>query len=321
MFKAICCGAVLAAVHAAGQGIEREFSIATGGELVVVADNAKLDVRGSGEAGIVQVSIQRGDDGAENIEEDYDIAFDVSDETLRIYVERRSPQWQGWFGNRRHWRSLSITVKTPFMFNADLKTSGGSVRVSDLGGTVSAKTSGGSMRFDNVDGHVAGQTSGGSIRLLGTSSNVDLATSGGSIAVAEVQGVVRTRTSGGKITIDHAAGPVYAKTSGGGIEIKMALDAVEARTSGGSIAATFAGQPSRESKLVTSGGSVRIGMTDKIGFDIDAKASGGSVGLSDGLTFSGNSTRRSLSGSVNGGGPRLTLRTSGGSIKLLPLMM
>ena len=41
---------VLAAGHAAGQGIEREFSVAPGGQLIVVADDAKLEVRGSGKA-------------------------------------------------------------------------------------------------------------------------------------------------------------------------------------------------------------------------------------------------------------------------------
>ena len=303
MFKTLCRAAalsfgVLAASHATGQGIEREFSVATGGQLIVVADDAKLEVRGSSADDTVRVTIQRGDDEIEKIEADYDLAFDASDETLRIVVERRSPWKQGWFANRR---SLSITVETPREFSADLKTSGGSVRVSDLGGAVAAKTS------------------GGSIHLLGTSADVNLATSGGSIAVAAVQGAVRTRTSGGKITIDRAEGPVYAKTSGGSIELKRALDTVEAKTSGGSIRATFADQPAGAGKLVTSGGSIRIGIATEIGFDIDAAASGGSVGLGDGLTFSGDSTRQSLNGSVNGGGPKLTLRTSGGSIKLLTM--
>ena len=321
MSKAICRGAMLsvgalATVSAAGQGIEREFSVAAGGTLVVVADDAKLDVRGGGGTDAVRVAIRRGDDDAEAIEDDYDIAFDQSDNTLRVDVERRSSGLLGIFGNRR---ALSITVETPRTFSADLKTSGGGIAVANLSGSAAVETSGGSLRFEDIDGDVDGRTSGGSIRLLGAASSVDLTTSGGSIAATTVRGPARMRTSGGKIAIDRAEGPLYAKTSGGSIEIKTALDAVEATTSGGSIAATFAGQPMDDSELVTSGGSIRVGMAPDIGFDIDAATGGGSVKLGDETMFSGESTRQSLNGSINGGGPKLTLRTSAGSIRLLSL--
>ena len=256
MSKAICRGAMLsvgalATVSAADQGIEREFSVAAGGTLVVVADDAKLDVRGGGGTDTVRVAIRRGDDDAEAIEDDYDIPFDQSDNTLRVDVERRSSGLLGIFGNRR---ALSITVETPRAFGADLKTSGGGIAVANLSGSVAVETSGGALRFEDIDGDVDGRTSGGSIRLLGAASSVDLTTSGGSIAAETVRGPARMRTSGGKIAIDRAEGPLYAKTSGGSIEIKTALDAVEATTSGGSIAATFAGQPMDDSELVTSGG-------------------------------------------------------------------
>lgn len=301
MSKAICCGAALsfgalAASDAAGQGIERQFSVAAGGQLVVVAEGAKIDVRGGSD--IVSVSIRRGDDDAAHIEEDYDVNFDLSAQTLRVSVERRSPEWAGWLRGQRR---LSIELETPRLFNVDLKTSGGKVRVAELEGAASVKTSGGTLRFENVDGAVTGRTSGGSVRLLGAASSVDLKTSGGSIAVEAVRGSARLRTSGGTIDIDRAEGAVYAKTSGG------------------SINAAFTGQPSAASELTTSGGSVRVGVAPEVGLDVDARTQGGGVGVGDELMFSGDYARRSLNGSVNGGGAGLTVRTSGGSIRLFSL--
>jgi hypothetical protein len=54
------------------------------------------------------------------------------------------------------------------------------------------------------------------------------------------------------------------------------------------------------------------------GFHLDASTSGGEV-RADGLTITlehGGSGKSKLVGAVNGGGPRLKLRTSGGDVRI-----
>ena len=287
------------------KGIERAFSVAAGGTLVVQAESATVKV--SGGSNDVQVRITRGGDDADDLAEDYDIAFDQDDDAVRIQVVRKTrPLW----GGRK---PLSITVATPTDFNSELATSGGSVHVMNLSGALEAATSGGSVRIDNVEGAIAARTSGGSIRHAGRSATMDAKTSGGSIAIEDIQGVVRAQTSGGRITISRAGGAVWAKTSGGSIAIDSALEAVEARTSGGSIKAAFQGQPQGDSQLTTSGGSIAVHLAPETGLDMDARASGGRVRV-EGLPIEGDVSKDSLQGRINGGGAPLTARTSGGSI-------
>ena len=148
--------------------------------------------------------------------------------------------------------------------------------------------------------------------------NVELTTSGGTIGVGEVDGYVHAKTSGGSIAIEHAGGGVRAKTSGGSIAISSAK-AVDAKTSGGSIQLALTGQPEKDSQLTTSGGSINVHLASDVGLRVHGTTTGGRVRLADDLAFAGDASRKSVSGSLNEGGPELRLRTSGGSIRLQAL--
>lgn len=166
---------------AAADSIKQHFNVEPGGQLVVEADGARLEVIGS-TVDEVHVTITRSGDGA--IEDDYDIDFTQQGDEVRVTLERR--RWRG-----RASRSLVINVETPRRFDVDLQTSGGRIKVEDINGTIRAKTSGGSLHFESVDGPIYGRTSGGSIYLEGTSADADLKTSGGSINIGKVDGEVQ----------------------------------------------------------------------------------------------------------------------------------
>lgn len=315
------CGAALAvaalgafstasAAHAAA--IERGFDVSPGGLLVVDAQWATVNVRGGSEN--VRIEISREDDDAAAIEADYNIAFERTDAGVELRVVPKEQLLP-----RLRWRGVKIAVQVPEDYRADVASSGGSVSVAGLNGDVAARTSGGKLRLEALPGAVSGRTSGGSIRHAGTSASVDFVTTGGAIFVDEVAGEANTQTSGGSITVGRAGGAVAAKTSGGSIRIGSAGDAVSAKTSGGSIRATFAAQPTAASSLVTSGGSIQVWLAPELAVDVNASSSGGRVRLEDGIEVEGDMERRRLAGTVNGGGPRLSLRTSGGSIVLQPM--
>ena len=315
--RGAACGAALslgalAGEPAAAEGIARQFAIAPGGTLIIEAQAARLDVRGGGDG--VRVIIVRGGDTAADIEEDFDISFDASATELHVSVKKRG----SWPGNWRLRRHLVIEVETPEAFNVDLNTSGGNVRASQLTGTLNVRTSGGDIRFERVDGPIEAKTSGGTIRLPGTSADARLTTSGGDIIVGAVGGHVRAKTSGGRIAIEHAGGGVWAKTSGGDIAVSSAK-AVEAKTSGGTIELALTGQPEEDSQLTTSGGSINVHLPSDVALDVAGSTSGGRVRLHDALAFRGDASKKSISGSLNDGGPELRMRTSGGSIRLQAL--
>jgi hypothetical protein len=108
-------------------------------------------------------------------------------------------------------------------------------------------------------------------------------------------------------------------TSGGGIEIEDVSGSLEARTSGGPIRAAISRQPEGDCRLTTSGGGITVHLAPGLSFDLDAKTSGGSVRTDMEVSVRGEIKKNRIEGKLNGGGPELYLRTSGGGIQIKPL--
>ena len=284
----------LLAVPAAGaaSAIERRFDVPAAGRLEVDSEGASVEIT-TGGAGGARVSISRGTDDEAEILEDY--RFDIRQEgdLLRVELERRRPWRLFDFGSH----SPEIEIELPRQFTADVVTSGGAVSIEDLDGAVKARTSGGSIRLAAIGGPVLASTSGGSIRLVSSAGDADL------------------RTSGGSISIERASGRVTATTSGGSIEIEDVRGAIVASTSGGSVRAYLSEPPAADSQLRTSGGGITVYLDSAIGVDLDARASGRVT--SDFEVAGGERDDDMLVGAINGGGPALLLRTSGGGIRVL----
>lgn len=147
--------------------------------------------------------------------------------------------------------------------------------------------------------------------------NVDLRTGGGAITLADLNGRVDVNTSGGSIGLGRIKGDVKAHTSGGSIRVKEVAGNINATTSGGSIKATLSQQPTANCRLKTSGGSVTAYLAPSIAVNLDARTAGGSVRSE--LEVDGTRKRTRIKGTINGGGPTLELKTSGGSVRIKSL--
>ena len=91
---------------------------------------------------------------------------------------------------------------------------------------------------------------------------------------------------------------------------------IDASTSGGPIEASFAPGAEIRGRLSTSGGGVKVWLDRNANVEIDASTSGGSVSCDLPITTQGRMSKSSLRGTIGSGGPRLTLRSSGGSIRI-----
>lgn len=307
---AIAVAAVLTITAAGAAGadtVTRSFQVAPGGKLEIDTDLGAIEVR-AGDGDRVAIEVTRDGTGAE------DLTLDFVQSGNDVTVRGTYPQSRGWF-NRGGGVKVRFAVTVPARFDVELETAGGSIRVDDLEGAVKGSTSGGSLHFGRIHGPVWGRTSGGSITLAGGVGDADVETSGGSIEIGEVDGRVRAETSGGSIHIDRARGSVHAETSGGGIRVDEVMGAIEASTSGGTVTAFISRQPAADCGLSTSGGGVDVRLAPGLAVDVDAAASGGRV-RSDFALGDEVKTRSTLQGTLNGGGPQLRLRSSGGSVSI-----
>ncbi len=308
---ALAAAAALVSPLGAETGIQRTLPVAEAAGLRVEVSGGALEV--SGRAGdLVSVEIRRGGDSPAEIEKDYAIVVEQRGEELVVSVEPRRPSF--FFGWRR---GVEVDVAAPPALAADLRTAGGSIRLGDWTGAVRAESSGGSLRVEGgAPTELEGRTAGGSIVVDDVSGNADLRTGGGAIQVGEVAGTLTAHTSGGSIDVDRVAGACDLQSSGGSIDIAEAGGTLRARTSGGGIRATLAGQPTGDTSLSASGGSVTLQIAGHLRFDLDAQSSGGGVSSDLPVTVSGRLDDHELRGTINGGGPALVVRTSGGGIRL-----
>lgn len=296
--------------------IKKGFSVSDGGTLRLDGANGKIRVVTGGTG--VAVEITRKADGrrAERIMRDHKITVEQQGNDVVIVSDiQNDNSWFSWDDDYE----VQWNIRVPDRYNVEVETSGGSIEVDDIDGTVDARTSGGSIKTGRISGEGTLKTSGGSISVAGGGARILAHTSGGGITIGDTTGPVEAKTSGGSIKLARTGGDVVARTSGGGITIEDALGKVDAHTSGGTIRATMSRQPNADSTLKTSGGSVIVSLAPSIAVDLDAQSSGGGVSADIPITVQGTQDDDSVRGRINGGGPKLTLRSSGGGIRVKSL--
>jgi hypothetical protein len=283
--------------------VEKSFTVAGAGVLRVETHGGGIRVSPGSERQVRVIAKQRinanSDAEADELLKKLELALEQTGNDIRVLAKyERQPS-----GFRfRSWPPVQVDfeIVVPAGFSTDLNTSGGSITVGDLNGQADLRTSGGAIKLGRMGGPV------------------DARTSGGSITLDESRGPVELKTSGGNISVGRVAGPADLSTSGGSIKIESVASSLRAHTSGGSIRATIAGPLTKECSLSTSGGSVSVTLDKSAAFQLDAATSGGGVeaaGFSLAVEKISRDRNR-LAGTVNGGGPLLKLRSSGGGISV-----
>jgi DUF4097 and DUF4098 domain-containing protein YvlB len=303
-----------ASAFASEDVIRKGFSVADGGTLRLDGAIGNIRVVTGGTGVALEITRKADDRRSEKMMRDHRITFEQhgNDVVIKSDVDRDGFDWFHWDDDYE----VQWNIRVPDRYNVDVATSGGAIHIDEIEGTVDARTSGGSIRTGRISGEGNLKTSGGSITVDGATARLVAHTSGGSITVGDTTGPVEVKTSGGSIKLARTAGEVLARTSGGGIRIEDAMGRVDAATSGGSIHATLSRQPAADSSLKTSGGNVVVALASSVAVELDARASGGGVRSDLPVTVQGTVGDDSIHGQINGGGPKLVLRTSGGGIRV-----
>ena len=283
--------------------VEKTFTVQPGGSLKAATQGGDITIQTSDSSSVHIVAKQvihaSTEQEADEILAKLALTFEQkgNDVTAEAKYEKRGPGT--WFGS---WPpvNVSFVITVPKNFNLNLNTSGGDIAVASVAGNVRARTSGGDLKFAKVDG------------------DIDAGTSGGNVVLQEGTARAKLTTSGGDIEVDRAGGPTEVSTSGGNIALRSVAQLISATTSGGDVRAIITEPLKQDTLLSTSGGQVDVQVVKGAGFQLDASTSGGDVNAA-GLTITiekGGSGKSRLAGSVNGGGPRLKLRSSGGDIRV-----
>lgn len=209
----------------------------------------------------------------------------------------------------------------------------------DVSGDFLSTTTSSSYRIGNVSGRVRILTNGGEIHVASSGAGADLKTYGGAVRIGPVGGDLKALTMAGDVHAGAVGGSASAQTSGGDVRIESVRGALEARTGGGDVIVPSVGGAA---DVETGGGDVRLGLTARRA-SVTVKNAGGDVTLTLPADFRGDFelqvsgawpdqsairsdfpeisvTKRAgsqqASGSVNGGGAKVVVKTSSGTIRI-----
>jgi TonB family protein len=235
---------------------------------------------------------------------------------------------------------------------AKLQTQGGHIQVSDVAGDLTAFTAGGHINTGYVSGEANLHSGGGHIRSAGIGGKAELATEGGNITVGKAGNFVAVKTGGGQIDFGEVRGSVHALTGGGGIRVMYVSGPMDVESNGGSIcltrvsgsvrAATGSGtitawinpdgylnsassvRLTGASQLTSGAGDIVVFLPRNLAANIEAVVENGgehrieadpALALQIAKSAQTSGPIRAVA-ELNGGGPVLRLKTTGGRIKL-----
>jgi len=149
-------------------------------------------------------------------------------------------------------------------------------------------------------------------------SVVDVRTSDGRIEANDLSGDLRLHSGDGHITGHNLSGTLNAETSDGHIEIDGRFEQVRLHSGDGHIrlAVSYGSRMAGDWSITTGDGSVTLELPLDLAADLDVHTSDGHIESDLPVEVQGSLGRDTLRGKLNGGGPRLEIRTSDGSIHL-----
>jgi hypothetical protein len=223
----------------------------------------------------------------------------------------------------RELREHKYIITIPRKLSLFVRTEAGHVSVDgDVNGEAEIRTAGGHVSIGNVSRNAKITTAGGHITAGNIGGPATLTTAGGHIKVGNVNGDLRAETAGGHIESGYVRGNVKATTAGGHINIERADGAIVASTVGGRIRAVFGAQPTQDSRLQSMSGGVDVQLPSAVKLDVAVESRGGGLSSDFPLTMDASDSDRhvfrdaSAHGKLNGGGPKLEIRSSMGSVHL-----
>jgi DUF4097 and DUF4098 domain-containing protein YvlB len=293
-----------------------------GGKLVVDVDFGSIDVAPGDSDKVVIDAHRKISASSKDKEEQYFKEVPVTITTEGDNVVVRAIHKNESFGSQ-FWHLLGrtrteghFTFKVPANFSVDLDTSGGDISTNGLTGDIKVDTSGGDLNFSQIHGDIHGDTSGGDITAKDCDGATDLDTSGGRIEVTGGRGKLNVDTSGGNVTVLNRVGDTKVESSGGKLRLGHISGKLNAETSGGSVSAILPSPVAGDVSLETSGGGITVATPSNAALTIDAETSAGRV-RSDLPIANVRRNDDSLKGTINGGGTKLVLRSSAGSIEIV----
>jgi len=201
----------------------------------------------------------------------------------------------------------------------------GDVQLGKVSGAVRIVTYGGQIRVASAGKGADVSTSGGDIQIDGVHGDLRAITHGGEVRVGRVTGDAKLETMGGDVDLASCAGSVIAKTGGGDLRLRQVRGSVRASAGGGDVHCEIVGHETADGVSISTGsGDVTLVLPSNYRASVDVQVNGvddeTDAIVSDfpelSISRQPSSMRQTARGALNGGGPKVTIRISSGTVRL-----
>lgn len=180
------------------------------------------------------------------------------------------------------------------------------------------KSTNGSLRVSDIDGAANLRTTNGSVRAAGLQGALSASSTNGTVECIDINGGATVRTTNGRIKLESIRGSIEANTTNGSINAEMVASSPDRRTrlstTNGSVDLRIPNDLKSDVRASTTNGSITVSLPGSANFQVTARTSGASVKSE--FPVVGEISKKSIEGRVGSGGPLIDLTTSNGGISL-----
>ena len=307
-------GLLSTGTHAEGQTFtfDRSFPATEATQLHVTTERGKITVRAGTTAEVVvvgRVSVRRGwrvpaDAVALARSTANQPPLEHVGDTVRLHIP----------SDTRTLRAVTIAyeVLVPAGTQVVTHSQSGETRVEGVQGAVSVQTQSSAIKLADL-GETRVETGSGAVSIDGVGP-LSVTTSSSGIKATHLSGNLYVRTQSGRVTLSFAnEGDVDVETGSSAITIDRLDGGLAALTKSGRV--RVSGNPRRPWQITTGSSAIDAVFSANAAFTIDAASGSGSVKVEN-LVVRGETDKRRVTGSIDGGGPNVQLSSRSGSITL-----
>ena len=210
--------------------------------------------------------------------------------------------------------TISYDIKVPPGVKVTTESSGGASSLEGLAGLVSVRTSSGAITLARLSGVTTVETGSGDVTITAQSGAISVTTKSSRISAQGLAANVTARTGSGAVTLAYSGrGDADVQTQSSGVDIEGLDGGLKAVTGSGHVRVT--GAPRSAWTVTTGSGAVDVILGGDASATVEATTGGGSVRV-DKAYLAGTIGPRRASGTINGGGPTMTLTSRSATITI-----
>jgi DUF4097 and DUF4098 domain-containing protein YvlB len=214
--------------------------------------------------------------------------------------------------------SVDYKVMIPSQAAIGAKSVSGNVTLENVGGKAAAETKSGDVTVRGAENGAKAETVSGDVLAVDVKNGVYCKTASGNVEAKNVTGNADLNCVSGDVMAENIRGDVEADTVSGSVELTGISDAdvVKGKTMSGSV--IFLGEINPNGRYSLNAHSGKVEMTIPAGsaFDLTASVFSGTIKTDFKVMMSGKLSKKKISGSVNGGGADVNLKTFSGNVYL-----